>query len=500
MVTVEVGVGDIQVDRRREDRRTALSIVLIGAMHLLVRWVRLRSVGGGFDSSLLGNVLWRLAHGFDSQTAMTGGHYLSTHASPVLGLFLPVFRFIPEYGMPLIYMVQVASVMLVAWAGYLVGRHVGLSTSSLRWLVGFTLLSSTGWIATQHQVNETTFGLGPLAMALALSVRGDRPRNVLIWAGLAASCRIELAAAVLVGGIVAWASGRRSQGRAIVGLSAVLLLGYLTWLFLNPYETESIAAHFAHLGATPREVAATVASRPWAVFEPVFSAAPFVAVLFWLLPFGAVGPMFQAKWLLVALPGAAIAILGVWAPADIPIEHYWYSFLAAGAIATPLALARSAWLKERQRFFLVAGGLAGWLLLSPFLWFFFPSSGLTSTDRRLMEVVRELDSKFITVPASLSQGFIERPWVALFPRPFLCHESIYGPYTAPNRPPDIVVMPRDALDRFDIETADRFQRIMRSYALVTESEHFEAWQLADPTSVPYDDAPCSEVTFDLNDY
>ena len=481
--------------RKPADTLTAVAIVALACMYLLVRWLRMLSLGGGFDSTLLGNVLWRLANGLNSQTALTGGHYVSTHASPILALFVPIFRASPELGMPMVFAAQTASVALVGWAGYLVGGHKGLTVSTRRWLLAALFASPAAWLATQHQVNETTLGIGPLAMAMALSLRGDRLRRLVPWAILAASCRMEMAAAVLVAGMVVWSFGRPRQGRTMVLMSVAFLAGYVSWLFLNPYETESLAAHFAHLGSTPTEVVAAIVARPWAVVEPIFSRTLIAPIMLWLLPFGLVAPLFRPRWLTVALPTAAVAILGVWPAADNPIAHYWYAFLAAGAMATPIAISANEWLRSRLRVLLVAGVMLGWVIISPLYSFFVPAFTLDSSDRSLAQTIGDLGPGFVSAPGALSFWLIDRPLLALFPRPFRCDEEAIGPYRAPDIPPEVIIMPNDALDLLDDETSSRLDALLASYERVARSENYEAWQVVDADRAAIDYVPCSSSTF-----
>lgn len=478
------------------DQSRAIQVAVIGAAvaFIGIRLLKVHLIGGGFDSSMIANVLWRLAHGFDSQSAMTGAHYVATHASPILVPFLPIFRWVPQMGMPAMYTAQAASVVLVGWAGYLVARHVDLPPRTQQWLLAALLVSPAAMLATQFEFNETTLGLGPLAMVLALSVRGDRAAAILPWLLVALSCRLEMAAAVLLGGLVVWSIGRTRQARTIVALSVPAVGAYAVWLASNPFRAISIEAHFAHLGATPREVVATAFEEPWRLLEPIINPILLVSLLFWLLPFGVLAPLRRARWLLVALPTAAIPVFGVWEPADALIAHYWYPLLAAGTVATPLAVVASDWLNSRLRFWLAAGVVTGWFLLTPFLAFVGDAPAIGAAERAMVGAVRELDPFFASVPAPLSHMLVDTPLLAPYPRPFSCAEEALGPYLAPATPPDVIVIPL-AWESLDTAEAHGLDKLLSAYELLMSSDDYQAWRVVDLVEAKDLYLPCSEDTF-----
>jgi hypothetical protein len=141
------------------------------------------------------------------------------------------------------------------------------------------------------------------------------------------------------------------------------------------------------------------------------------------------------------------------------------------------------------------GLLAGWALISPFYWFLFPSGTISADDRQIAAAVRDLDPEFVSVPGALSYSLIDRPLIALFPRPFRCEEESIGPYTAPDRPPDVIIMPDNALELLDEKTSSRLASLLRSYEPVVTSESYEAWQMVDVDRAAIDYVPCSSSTF-----
>lgn len=489
--------GDVTrtLPRSGHDRVVAASVVGgVAVLYCVLRVTKHLSFGDGFDSTLLGNVMWRLSNGFDSQTAMTGGHYLSTHASLIVVPFLAVFRLAPEFGLMTIYAAQAASVALVGWSAHLLSIHLGIS-SKLRWVILAATLAAPGaFLASQFEVNETTLGLGPLAMAIVLAITGNRVSKVAPWLFIAASARIELAAAVLVAAGVLWSIDRRGTARLFAATGLTFLLAYGLWLGLNPYPTESIAAHFAHLGAGPGEVLATAVRRPLAVLEPLLELQLLASLFFWLLPFGVVAPLLSAKWLWVALPTTGVALFGVWPQADAFVHHYWYSLLVAGAVATPLAVARSEWLSNRFAVLSIAGLLVGWVIVAPAVdltEMLLPDRADQVGLQRVVDTVRDLDPDYLSISTGLASRLVDRPLLAPFPRPFVCAEEQVGPYTAPDSPPDVIAFPAGVFELLGPETAADLRILLESYRLVEATGGHEIWQVDDLIGAQRAYVPCS---------
>ena len=463
-----------------------------GAAQAGLRVFRYLNLSDGFDTGLLENVLWRIAHGLSTQTAMTGGYYVSTHASGIVAMFLPLFRWWPTYAMPFMLVVQTASVILVAWAGYLAATALGLS-QRIRLLIPLAVALSPGaFLATQLEIHETTLGIGALAMAITLSIRRAPAWAIGFWAVLAAACRIEMAVAVLLAGLVVW-SYRSYRNAVLVTVGVLSVAVYLWWLFSNPYQTESIAAHFSYLGSSPREVILSVLASPWKLFEPLGAEQMWLSVLFWLLPFGLFVPLMSPRWLVITLPSAGVAIFGVWEPADYFIHHYWYIFLVVGVFATTGAIASHAWLAARFPLFVSAGLILGWALLAPALGFFVPPKG-AGEALRLLPVLRTEGAQYVSAPVNLVPRIADRPLVAPFPRPFDC--SYYrGPYRAPDVPPDVIVVPRGGVTRLGGQVEVHLRELLQSYDLVAHTTSLSVWKVRDRVGADSAYVPCSPETF-----
>ncbi len=480
----------------------SVEILLVGGV--AVWWVLKvaghGSFGWGFDSGLLVNVLWRLSHGFDSQTAMTGGHYLSTHASPILLPLAGLFRIDFGLGVVAVATFQAVSIGLVALAGERIARSNGGSARIRIALAGAVLVSANAFYFTQLEVNETTLGIGPMAMAATGVLTDKRRSTVFLWAAAAAACRIELAACTLVLGLVTIKEVNLKKALPILAASTIMVVPTVAWLFLNPYPAESAVAHFGHLGTTPTEIAVNAFQNPWQVLTPAFDLTWLGSVVFWLLPTGIVLSLFRPSWHLAALPAAAVPILGVWRIADWFPHHYWYVILATGTVATASLAGRIHGRNEDRAIMLLVSGVAlGWIVFGPqrfegaFGWPRLPDPHLAHD----VGVIADLEGRWISVPVGLVSHLGDRPWVAPFPRPFICGESWVGPYTAPDLPPDVIAFDPKALIRLPDEERVKLEWLLVAYDRVP-SRQLDIFELRDPVLAESLYVPCSGSTFGLS--
>ena len=466
-------------------------LVVFGVALAILRVYRYLNLGDSFDTGLLANVLWRVAHGLDSRSAMTGGYYVSTHASGIVAMFLPAYRWAPTAAMPAMLVAQVASVMLVAWAARLIAEALGLPPRIQLLAALVIALSPAAFLASQFEIHETTLGLGPLAMSIALSIRRDSKFAIAIWALLASASRIEMAFTVLLVGAIIW-SYKEFRNWVVLSIGFIAVSLYLVWLFSNPYQTESIAAHFSYLGSTPREVLVTATLHPWRLLGPLASSQMWISILFWLLPFGLVVPLLSPRWLVAALPSAGVAIFGVWAKADYFIHHYWYIFLVVGTCALLFTARSRPAVVRRLPMLLGAGLVASWILMAPLMGFFGPH-GDPAAGEVIAEVRRD-DPGYVSAPMSMVALLANRPLVSPFPRPFECADSI-GPYTAPDRPPDELIIAAGGRDELATSARRAFDRLLKQYTLIRRTGQFEVWRLVDAVAARSAYVPCSSATF-----
>lgn len=482
--------------RRWVDPRALILVACV--VYFVLRMLRFAAFRDGFDTVLLGNVLWRLSHGFDSLTALTGGFYVSTHGSPSLFGLMALFLGNPTVGFAALFALQAASLGLLVLAVDRLARHLGIARNA-RWvLVSALVLSPGAYLITQLDIHETTLGLGALGMAVTGSLVRDKTWRVLAWAGLASCFRIELAAAVVVAGVLLILFHRLRSGLGVLAVGAVVLSGYLAWLFLNPYTTGSVAAHFAHLGDTPAQALSTLLASPTKLLEPLGSAQLALSLVLWLIPGGVVISLRRPWWHLLALPTAGIAILGVWPDADLFVHHYWYTFLLTSGLGAVLSLATKPLSNFAMHAFFTAPLVISWVLFAPGalnLILLVPEA----PDSKLQSDVRLVGESegFVSVPVQMASQLVDREWLAPFPRPFDCNSAI-GPYQAPSEPPEVIAFTPGMLDDMTVASAGNLRRLIAAYERDERAGVVSIFRIKDRNLAEQLYVPCSSETFEIS--
>lgn len=444
------GLGGVARQRVRRDCVAWIPGVVAGLLGVSATVRVLTGRLALFDTAVTANVYWRLSHGYDDLSTLTGSHHLSDHLSPLYLLLTPFFRLPTTAVLVLAHLLQALSVALVGVAVDRISRHLAVSPPVRGLAVLVSVAAPGAYLVSNYGVREFNLGVGLLAMTMAAVLR-DEPVGGRRWAVVTAMTRMEYALGVLLVG----AAGRRySAGRnvlAVGALASVLLVG---WLILSPLGGESVGAHMAHLGTTPGEVASAIRGSPGLLFEPLGDMAWVRAVIGWLLPVGLVIPLLKAKWMAPALPSMAIPILGVWPLADAYVEHYWYPILAVGSIAAVVAVAR--WPKLERPFISLslAGLLMSWILFFPWQLGWLRPGGVIDRDALLVAEQLSSTDASVSAPSPIVHLSAGRPSVFAFPRPMVCSEGDLGPFEPPVKGPDVVVATDGLLRTLEGESAD----------------------------------------------
>ena len=473
-MTTATGISNGLTTSRFEKLVLFSAVAVLAGIKLLAHF----RFGTSFDSALLGNVAWRLGNGLDSVSTLTGFQYFATHASLVIFPMALVFKLWPGAGVPVAYLWQTASVGLTGLGVLKAASAFGLSSPARRLLLLLTMLSPGAFLATRLDVHEPTLGLGFLAMTLGAGLGAAPLKRMWWWPVLAAGCRIEMAAATVVAGLLlASKPGSRRSGvfTTFMGLAG---LSFSIWFVLRAgTEAASVAAHFSHLGSTPTEVIGNALTDPIALLRPLTEPVMLSSIVLWLLPLGVVVPLIGWRYLLVALPMAGVAILGVWAPADQYPHHYWYGFLVAAPVAAAAALSHKP---ERLRLLTLTGvvgiaiGWAGLVAAAPVLRpFGQPDPG---PMRQMVAYMSGHDSASVSVESNVLPHLVARIGLYDFPRPFLCSEESIGPFAWSGEPPEFVLIP--ASRRQEVESHPVLGPILsENYRPEAESDLMVAYRL-----------------------
>lgn len=464
------------------DRVLFFLTILVATVFSFVSFVKLSSFRYGFDTAVFSNVLWRLAHGYDSVSMLTGFPHLADHPSLLLLFLVPVGRIAGPLLVHLLLALQAFSVATVAWSVWRFARIRGLSRPAAVVLYTVTILGAGAWFAATGEFHVSDLALGPIAAAAVNGWEGRTCRAVL-WGAVAALARIEIAFGVVILGwlILRVASRRTGGGLIAVGVlasGAMLAIGILT-----EGGGASIAAHLGHLGESPGDVIRTLVQAPSAVVLPLADQDMWTALVFWFSSFAILPVVVGVKWLLPALPMVAIPILGSWQPADAYFEHYWHVLLVFGALAAVEGLLKLRLSSVVSALLLASSCIVVFAVFGP-LRADVPDNwqiGPQRPDPSLSAVVQEIPpGESVSVPFPLVANLSLRPEIMFFPRPFSCTgtENLLPRLDATRSegPPIVLVAYSDWPDRDDAV----WSALELSYAHVDTVGRYLVMRLRDP--------------------
>jgi uncharacterized membrane protein len=464
----------------RKVERGLLAVTLLAAtLFAVLDILKLRAFQYQLDTAVVSNVVWRLSHGYDSVTALTGFAHLADHPSLLLFLLVPVSWATGPWLVQTLFVLQALSVAMVSWFVWRFARARGLGPLVSGVVYAVTLVGAGSWFAATGEFHILDLALGPLAAALADWELLKR-RRALLWATLAASARLEVAIVVLVAGLILPRSRRWWCSLTGIGLGvggAIALVGVL-----SGYGGVGIAAHFGHLGSSPGEVLGTAVSHPLKALAPLSAPSMWRSVFFWAASFGLLPVVLGAKWLIPSLPVLVIPVFGSWAPADSYFEHYWHILLVFGAFAAVEGLVRLRLPSPLSAAVLALPALLVWAILGP-LSANLPGDwrvGVPRSDPGLADVEQALPPlDYVVVPLQMTPSVSLRAAVSYFPRPYSCTgvENLLPstPAYRESGPPVVVVATSAWPERDD----PVWEALRAAYVLTRESGSYEVWRLRD---------------------
>lgn len=461
----------------RHDRMWAVvAIVGAGILFSSVSIIQLRSGGSGLDSAIWANVLWRLAHGFDDVSALTGVHHFGDHPSILPLLAIPVFRWSSSTGLPFLLVLQSGSLALVGLGGWLIAEEFRLARRACWGVLAVTLAGAGMWMAALSDFHATTLALGPLAVAVAGAISGRRPWGVVVLSAVASLARPEAAFAVGMAGMVLVSYGFRRSGVKMTivgwGIGGSLLVGSFV---VFRQAGSSVAVHFSHLGVdTVMAVPFAMWHNPARALSPLIAPFMLLAVAIWLLLYGLL-PIVAWRWLLVALPPLAIPVFGSWEAADFPWAHYWLILIPVGAISSVFAFRDR---EDLQRGAIVVASFSlgiGWIILGGL--FGFPPIGLDgnrSAEQAINRILRDRPDQSVGVPARLVGLNAERETVFLSPEPLGCLGRTMVKFEPTYPAPDVLVIDT----RLEVAAEDAYaSRRDLFYTLMETVSEYEVYGL-----------------------
>jgi uncharacterized membrane protein len=364
-----------------------------------------------FDLAFYARMAWGAAHG-SFWDPIINAHFLGLHLSLLmipLGLLGLVFG-----AVPVLLTTQVLAVCVACWPLARLGARrfgtTGAIISALAWL----LYPNIGHTLT-NEFHPGTVATLPLFFALDALDREDR--KGLIWSSIAlVACRADLSLMAMMLGVLAIfkSTGMRKAGFWVAGLSLSYLLVFTVIVqpaFAPAYG--SLQAHFEKWGNSVPQVISTIFSSPRALFHHLtatrrlFYLPKILAPLLFL-------PLLSPRWLLVALPPAAINLISAFPTTTDMDCHYQTLLVPPLLVAAIIALGaiHSGFVKRLAWVLLLIGGCSANLLAAGMPWSRdyisseYREDAVTRSSRRTLAVIP--DGASVQAPDRLLPHLAER--------------------------------------------------------------------------------------------
>jgi len=290
----------------------AVGAVLAGisALRLANRWPV------ALDISVFDQGLWKLATGRGAEVTVIGDTLFADHLSPVLVLFVPLYR------------LSASPYWLVVIQGFVVGltvlpvRMIAAQNHLPRWIGTVAVATSAPILAAAlFDFHPVTLAVPVIAWSVAAATIDDR-RHLTIAILLIALIRADIVW-VLAG--VAVVAGPACRRRIAIMVPPILAVAVLAPSVLGT-SRQRFDRIYATLGTGPFDAVI----HPWRLLTTLTGQPALKTLVLWLLPVGFI-VVLRWRWLL------AVVIAGLpFLLSSVPgISEPWFYY---GAIFTPVAL------------------------------------------------------------------------------------------------------------------------------------------------------------------
>lgn len=283
-----------------------VSYAVFWSLFSIARHAALNS--SGFDLAIQHQVVWNLAHGRGFESSIEVRNYLGDHIALTLPLFSPALWVWNDVRALLI--AQSVVLAIGAWPVYrLAARHCGGRLPGLLWAGVYLLTPAVGYM-NRYDFHDLVLAL-PLLLAALDAVDERRLGWASAWLALAVLTREEVGLAAAALGI--WAAWRLRRPVWGASVALVALAWSVSALFIwIPHFREGQAsdtlARYVWLGEGPRDVAITLATRPWTLLATHYHRVRrlfFLVQLLW--PFAFL-PLLGPRRLWLAIPNLALSL------------------------------------------------------------------------------------------------------------------------------------------------------------------------------------------------
>jgi uncharacterized membrane protein len=408
---------------RRYFARDRTSLFIAGGLALLVfalsiyRHLSLQSTT--FDLAVFDQALWKMAHGHSPQVTMIGWNIFADHLSPVLLLFVPLYRIAATP-----YWLFAAQAIALG-AGFLVVRPLLAEVGGERWFAPFAVAyvaSPLLWNAALFDFHPTTLAVPFVLVGLVAATRNDRKWLVLSGVALLL-LRDDLG--LVVAGLALWGITGLPRGERRFRL-AMIAVGVL-WAIAGAKLGTALGAsrHVAyHYGYLYPDGGAAALMHPFATIGRLARGIVrgdnlTLTMSGYLYPLGLFALLRPVK---LALLGVLMLPLLASAGSQFhsPQFHYGAPLFGFAFMAAAIG-ARS--IPERIRsphatVWLIGAALSSQLIAGPTAAHILPRETVSSTDARLaLELVRPEDG--VATSATLGPHLSQRDLLMPLPFPFV---------------------------------------------------------------------------------
>ncbi len=257
-------------------------------------------------------ILWRAGHGLGLTSALSteyhhGSHWFAAHFTPIAYLFVIPFRLFPYP--ETLHLIQTAALVsavipIVLYARMRLGKAAG------DWVGVVYLCYPTLHYINLYEFEYLRFAIPTLAWAFYAIHKGDlKVYSLAVLASLLV--REEVSAVVAMLGLyVTFHLGKRKVGlvTTLASLAYFAVALKIVIPFFRDDNTLVYAANYAHLGASPADIASNVLLHPLRTIRILADPMRLANLAMYLVPLGFL-PLLGFVPLLIALPNIGMTFL-----------------------------------------------------------------------------------------------------------------------------------------------------------------------------------------------
>lgn len=439
-----------------------------------------------FDAAFIDNVLYKVSTGLGDVSGLGGVSHFADHASALLLAAIPLYWVDADVAYQVLLVLQGTSVAMVGLAAWLVADTLGLSRRRKDAVLLFVLASPMAYWAIITELHMTGLSMGLVAMTIAGAYRRWRLSVFWILPFLASLARIEIAAAVVVAGLLILRVSRiHGKVTIAIGASVAALMGL--WMIFGPSEVATTSLYFDYLGvASISEVPLAMLRQPRAVLTEVLDPVLLGSAALWLVSVGIVLTARAARWYLVGVPMFLIALFSSPLVADLWYQHYWNLLLVGAAVAVAGSLAVWKFSDSIAIALVVATLAVAWILAGPIngpstFKVFYPNA--SGSEQHAAEIASSAPGALSAMSTLVLPG-AHRDWLYEFPNPFACRERQFAGFVLAGPPPDVVIT-RVGWERFvRAEDIADLRRTLATDYTVTETTGLHTVRMLIPGATP----------------